>query len=222
MKVTMTAHADTRYSFAPQFLVASAIFARKATEIERVDGATATEDAMAEHRGCVVGALLQCVAALETEIHDLMVYGPGAHLGSGATDHDAREFLYPCAEMIDCEDVISRYEIVSHLLKRPKLSRGTQPTQDTALLIRLRNEIVHYKSGWGREMERSTLLTALQNLKHAKPPFVDDRSNFFPQKCLSATCAAWAVRTAVAFVDAFYAGLGVASHLDAYRSRLVV
>jgi hypothetical protein len=215
-------NADTRYSFMPQFLEAAAIFARRSAEIERTAGPDTTDLLRSEHRGCVVSVIMQCAAALETEIYEITVYGPGYHLGSNGIDHKARDFLLPCAEMIDHQDVGSRYELVLHLLKKPELSRSTQPFQDTALLVRLRNELVHYKSKWGNEMENNKFQHSLRQLNHPKPPFVSELSNFFPHLCLSAACAAWAVETTVAFLDAFYSRLGIAGRLDPYRSRLVV
>jgi len=214
------ATADTRYTFTAQFLEASAIFAKRTREMESSLGASASEAAQAEHRGLVVAAIMQCAAALETEIHEISKHGPGAHLGSNHTDRQSQEFLAPLANVIDDQEVLARYEIVLHLLQRPPLARGAEPFQSAALLIRLRNELVHYKSRWGQEMEGSKLLAALSSLKHRRPPFVSEYSNFFPHQCLSADCAAWAVRSAVAFIDAFYAQLDISSRLEPYRSRV--
>ena len=213
--------ADTRYTFTAQFLVASAIFAKSTREMESSLGPSASAVAQAEHRGLVVAAIMQCAAALETEIHEISKHGPGAHLGSNHNDRQSQEFLAPLANVIDDQEVLARYEIVLHLLQRPPLVRGAEPFQSAALLIRLRNELVHYKSRWGQEMEGSKLLATLSSLKHRRPPFVSECSNFFPHQCLSADCAAWAVRSAVAFIDAFYAQLDVPSRLEPYRSQVV-
>lgn len=87
--------------------------------------------------------------------------------------------------------------------------------------MRLRNEIIHYKSRWGAEMEKSKLMTALQSLGHKPAPFTDPSMNFFPHRCLSADCAAWALSSVVAFLDAFYVALGVPSRFDPERDRLI-
>ena len=216
----MRLDSDIRYTFTSQFLEASAIFAKRTREIERSFGVSPSEICGAEHRGLVVAAIMQCAAALETEIHEISRYGPGAHLGSDHTDRQGQEFLEPLADVIDGQDTLSRYEIVLHLLKRPPLKRDAQPFQSAALLVRLRNELVHYKSRWNQEMDTSKLLAALRSLRHQRPPFVAAGSSFFPHECLSADCAAWAVRSAVDFIDAFYARLNVPSWLDAYRSRI--
>jgi hypothetical protein len=194
--------------------------ARAAAEIESRSPDTITEDDKVAHRGVVVGAIMQATAALECEIWEVMIYGPGHHLGSNGIDVGSRDFLAPAAEVIDGEGVLERYRLVLHLLGKMALDRGAQPWQDAALVVRLRNELMHYKSRWGKELERSNFLKAIQDKGHPKPPFIQGTANFFPYECLSAGCASWSVRSCVAFMDAFYANLGFASRLDPYRMRL--
>lgn len=198
----------------------AAMQARAAAEIESRLAAALTEDDKVAHRGFVVGAIMQATAALECEIWEVMVYGPGHHLGSNGIDCEARDFLVPAAEVIDRESVLERYGLVLHLLKKPGMDRGAPPWQDASLVVRLRNELVHYKSRWGEELERSKLLRALQDKGHPKPPFIQGSANFFPYECLSAGCSSWGVQSCVAFLDAFYVNLGFAGRLDPYRTRL--
>ena len=216
-----TVTADARYSFTGQHLEASAIFVRKVRAIE----ATATEqtdDAIrCEHRGLVCAIVMQCAAALETEAHEVCTYGPGAHLGSNGTDHEAQRLLLPLADVVDDQDTLSRFEVVLHLLRKPPLNRGADPFQSAALVVRLRNELVHYKSRWSVEMASSKLYSALQSLGHKPPPFAHPSMNFFPHRCLSADCGAWALRSVVAFLEAFYQALGVPSRFETYRSRFM-
>lgn len=203
-----------------QFLMAAAMQARSAAEIESREQDSVTEDDQIAHRGFVVGAIMQATAGLECEIWEVMTYGPGHHLGSNGIDFEARNFLHPIAETIDNGSVLERYGLILHLLRKKGLSKGDQPWQDAALVIRLRNELVHYKSRWGSELERSGFLRTLQDKRHSAPPFIQAGANFFPRKCLSASCAAWCVRSCVAFMDAFYVNLGFPGRLDPYRTRL--
>jgi|ERR1017187_1287235 hypothetical protein len=93
--------------------------------------------------------------------------------------------------------------------------------ENASLLVKLRNEIVHYKSRWGVELERARLVGALEAKRHRRPPFMPATGmNFFPHHCLSADCAAWAVESSAALIDVFYEHLGVASPLAAYAERL--
>ena len=216
-----TVTADTRYTFTGQHLEASAIFVRRIRAIEAVAGPQTDDAVRCEHRGLVCAVIMQCAAALETEAYEICTYGPGAHLGSNGTNRDAQQFLSPLADVVDDQDTLSRFEVILHLLRKSPLPRGAEPFQSTALVVRLRNELIHYKSRWGVEMGSSKLYAALQSLGHQPPPFSDPSMNFFPHRCLSADCAAWALGSVVAFLEAAYQALGVPSRFEAYRSRLV-
>ena len=217
----MTATADTRYSFVGQHLEASALFVRRLRALEATATPQVDEATRCEHRGLACAVILQCAAALETEAHEVCVHGPGAWLGSDGTDRQAQRFLEPIAEIVDNRSTLSRFQLILHLLQKPPLDCGIEPYQSTALLVRLRNEVVHYKSRWGREMASNKLYSSLQQLQHRPPPFTDASMNFFPHRCLSADCAAWALQSAVTFLDAFYDRLGLPSRFETYRDRLI-
>jgi len=219
-RVTAMATADTRYSFTAQFLRGAAIFTRRAHEIDLSEHVS--EELQSEHRACVVGAITQAAAALEAEIYEVLVHGPGHHLGSNGTDVTAREFLLPLANTIDGEPTLRRYELVLHLLHKPAFDRGAQPHQRANLLIGLRNELIHYKSKWGEQMDCASIFKRLQDLKFDKPTFMSTHTNFFPHQCLSASLASWSVTTGVDFINAFYKNLSVASPLTAQAMHLTV
>jgi hypothetical protein len=214
-----TLMADVRTSLTGQFLGAAAMQARAASEMESrpVPGITESDKVM--HRGLVVGAIMQAIAALECEIWEVTVHGPGHHLGSNGIDAEAQAFLRPLADTIDKESVLDRYRSVLHLLRKPPLSSGEQPWQDAALVVRLRNELIHYKSRWGQDLDRSRFLRALQAKTEPKPPFIPDGMNFFPYRCLSAACASWGTRSCFALLDSFYARLGFPTRLDPFRQH---
>jgi hypothetical protein len=212
---------EVRTSLTGQFLVGAAMQARAAAEVESRPIADIGEDDQVMHRSLVIGAIMQATAALECEIWEVMIYGPGHHLGSNGIDTEARDLLAPIAEMIDGESVLDRYWTVLHCLRKPSLNRGEQPWQDTSMVVRLRNELVHYKSRWGQDLDRSKFLQALQSKGHSKPAFIPDGTNFFPRRCLSAACAFWSARSCFTFLDAFYARLGFPTRMDPFRPRFV-
>lgn len=209
----MKLSADTRYSFVSQFLEAAEIFAQRAKEIELTAGDVTPEPNRVIHRGYVVSVIFQSVAALEAQIHEVIAHGPGAHLGSNRTDKKALEFLRPLETMIDNQKgVLSRYQTVLHLLGKSQFPTSREPYQGAYALMRLRNELVHYKSRWGSEMHGEKWQRELhKKFANLKPPFVPAHSNFFPYICLSAACANWAVSTARKFLIEFYHRLEVES-----------
>lgn len=216
----MTIEADTRYSFTAQFLVGAALFARGARKIEEEKGNSITEEIRAEHRAFVVSAVMQSVAAIEAEISEVITHGPGHHLGSNGIDEKSRDYLLPLAEVLDKISCLERYNLVLHLMQMKPLDQGGEPYQSAALLIRLRNELVHYKSVWGIELEKKKLIKQLKLLNLSIPNFVHKSSNFFPHKILSSSCASWSVITAKDFINLFHGHLNIKSPLKSYTDRL--
>jgi hypothetical protein len=131
--------------------------------------------------------------------------------------------LAPLQPMIDDQDVLQRYLLVLHLLKKEPIGRDGTVWEDAKLLVRLRNALVHYRSRWGREINATNLLASLRKLNLPRPPFVSEHQPFFPHQCLGAACAAWAVNASFAFLREFYARLGVPSpfaHIDSTIASL--
>jgi hypothetical protein len=220
--MTAGATLSTRYSFTAQFLRGGAIFARRAHDIEKSANSSISDELHAEHVACVVGAITQSAAALEAEISEVAIHGPGHHLGSDGIDANAREFLVPMADVIDNEPTLRRYDLVLHLLRRPPFNHGEQPYQDADLLVRLRNGLIHYKSKWGEQMDREKLFSRLQQLRFDKPTFLSPHTNFFPHRCFSASLASWSVTTGVELINVFYRSLAVASPLSTHSAYLTV
>lgn len=213
---------QTRYSFTAQFVRAGAFFANQARSLEDANPESASEEVVAEHRAYVVGAVMQCSAALEAEIAEVVMHGPGHQLGTNGIDAAAHAYLEPLADVFENPPILRKYEIVLHLLRRPPLDPGAVPYQSAALLIRLRNELVHYKSKVGPEMDRQALFTSLRQLGFARTPFESPSTNFFPHHVLSASLASWSVTAAVGLMTEFYAKLGMESPLTPYMARLAV
>jgi hypothetical protein len=207
----------TRYAFTPQFVAGSVLLARRAAEIEAMPDAD--EIAHTEHRSLVVAAIMQATAAIETELSEIVMHGPGCHLGSGATDTAARDFLSALEPLIDKQSgVLNRWQTLLYLLKRPAFDKGAQPYQGADLLVSLRNELVHHKSQWGGALTRNALIHRLMEKRFAVPNWVLSEHNDFPFRILVADCAEWASRTSAAFIDHAYEMLGVVSVLDHNRT----
>jgi len=208
MRFTVNANIDSRTSLTGIFLGASAIFAKRAFEIEAENPSAIGEDLKLEHRGLVLAAIMQSVASLEAEIYEVVEHGPGHYLGSNGTDADAQKFLKPMAAAIDSMKTLTRYDLVLHLLNKEPLPHGNALWAHTHLLIKLRNSVVHYKSEFNQKIERKDILKSLRYLDHNKPSFVPEHAPFFPHQLLSAECAGWAACTALSFLNAFYSNLG--------------
>jgi hypothetical protein len=186
----------TRYAFTAQFVAGAVLLARRAAEIETLGQGQVDEVSQTEHRSLVVAAIMQATAALETELSEILVYGPGCHLGSNGTDAAAQKFLAPLEPLIDKQSgVLNRWLAVLQLLHRPSFDKGAQPFQDADLLVSLRNEIVHHKSKWGGTLSKKALMTQLMTKRFGVPAWVQHGHNEFPFRVLVADCALWAAAT---------------------------
>lgn len=212
----------SRFNFTYNFLIGAASQTRLAIEIDK-KGLQATEHERLQHLGYVSGAIMQAVAALESEVWSLLNHGPGHHLGSNGLDKNGAETLLIVADSFEKQSILDRYDLVLQLLRRKKLDTGKQPTQDTKLVIGLRNEITHFKSIWSPEVDSKKLFLALAS-KDSNPPSFHPKTglNFFPLQCLNYNRAKWALETVVLFIDYFYGELGVKSPLDGHDRNLLV
>jgi len=211
-----------RYSFTAQFVRGAVVFANKAWDIEAANIGKIAAELEPEYRAYVVSTVFQCAAALESEIAEITEYGPGHHLGSNGVNLPARDFLQPLADVIDGESTLHRYELVLHVLRLPVLERGTETYRTTSLLVKLRNELIHYKSRWDSAIDRAKLFASLRQLRLEKPSFITSDTTFFPHQCLSASLSSWCVLTTIAFITNFYSLLGVVSPLSPHLEHLVV
>ena len=127
---------------------------------------------------------MQSVAAVEAESAELFMRGPRHHLGSSAANTKARDFLAPILELTGRGDSLRRFNLILHFLRKPKLDEGAEPWQFMFILGKLRNEIAHYKSLWGPELDEKNLFKALKAKNFKSPPFIHPSQNYFPHKLL--------------------------------------
>ena len=104
--------------------------------------------------------------------------------------------------------VLEKYSVAAAFADQPPLDAGAEPYQSVHALIKLRNELMHWKPEihWGDE-ERD-----LEKL--LKPRIGVNRlfrvgSPWFPHHVLCASCADWAVRRSVECVDIWRRRMGV-------------
>lgn len=209
---------DSKYCFTFQFLRAADFFSCEAARIESLPAHDITEETKAHHRAFVVGAITQATAALESEAYETTHHGPGSYLGTNEATETAREFLSPMCEVIDKQRILERFDLLLHLLQCPSIDHGAKPYRQMALAVKLRNELVHYKSLLGQEMERLKFIEDLRNLKLPRPPFAHATSNFLPHHILSAACARWATESAIAYLENFHELLGYPRYMDRFLS----
>jgi hypothetical protein len=223
-----TATADSRYSLTASFLHAAAMFANRADAIEAAITARANliGDLIDEHRGCVAAAVMESVAALEAEIYEVIVHGPGHHRGSNHVDLQGRDRL-KSINLKRRARVVERYASVLKRLGKQPISRNDPLWEQAGLLVDFRDELSHYKSRWASEMKKSSetdsndLVARLKALQLARPSFSTEHERNFPQRYLSAAYAAWGVKASMTFLLEFYQLLGHPAPIAPIESKVL-
>ena len=215
--------------------IAATTFSRKCGELEAnpqpsdddlAAGLSWSPEDQREHRSYVTASILSSVAFLEASINEL--YGsasdPAIKEVGGALTEAERNLLADVADFIERDRTLARFQLTLHLLGKEPFDRGAQPYQDANTLVKLRNELVHYKprrrSGDDTFTESDKWLNPLSQKQFALNPFSGGANPFFPDKCLSHGCTVWAWETALAFADAFFVRLGVQPVYDRERNLL--
>jgi len=210
-----------RYNFTFNFLVGAASLTKMSLEIEN-KGKQSTEHERLQHKSFVAGAIMQSVAALESEVWSLLYHGPGHHLGSDGLEKNAKDTLAIVADTLERESALTKYDLILQLIRGKKLDLGIQPMQDLGLIISLRNELTHFKSLWTNELERKKVFKILEEKDSTPPPYQPDGyQNFFPHVCLTYKRAKWTLDTVVLFIEYYYNQLGIKSPIDGHDKSLI-
>lgn len=170
------------------------------------------------HRSYVMATVMSSVAFLEASLNELFASAGDDSLrvggGRGSLTERERHSLCAVWGIIERAPLLDKCQLVLDLLGREPFNSGGSPYQDTYLLVKLRDLLVHSKPGWTTHGDPdSGLLKSLGSLaveRNFNPhPFADDSSPFFPDRLLGADCAHWARKTAIGFANEFFDRLGV-------------
>jgi hypothetical protein len=110
---------------------------------------------------------------------------------------------------IERKGFLKRHDLYLEFAGRPRLNFNAAPTQPFASLVELRNALVHFKPEWDDDQVLHAKLDKRLAGKFPTSPFLDSSAVFFPMRCMSHGCAAWAVRSARDFGDEYARMIGV-------------
>ena len=170
---------------------------------------------LAEHRSHAIGAVIFSAAALEAAANELFsdasenpaTIGPvdtaaAKRLGALWRADVPRRAAYP---------ILEKYAIALLLADRTGFNTGTEPWQSAAVLVKLRNALIHYEPEWVSMPGGDPVHRFEKTLggKFQENPLAPTDSPYYPAKLLGHGCAQWAVKTALAFSSEFAERLGL-------------
>jgi hypothetical protein len=219
--------------YSTDLAVAAVTFARRCADLEAQVApafklkasrdAAWPESVVREHRSCAIASVLASVAFLEASLNELFASAEHPNLEVGGNlPVDDRRRLVATRDMVQVNRFIERFQLTLHLLNRSAFDPGSQPLQDAQLLVRLRNELTHYKPIWRPAGDDAmnptdTLSKGLRSKGFALNPLTGPGNPYFPDQCLGYGCTWWAWTAALAFADAFFDRIGVEPVHDQFR-----
>lgn len=198
----------TRVYFSSYHFWAAEHFAELATNLENAPGKIPRFDI--QHRAYVTSAILSIVAFLEATINELYKDVADAHPSYiSSIDTESRRLIQAFWQLTEERNrspfsILDKYQMVLTFCRKEQFLTGASPYQDTDLVIKLRNELMHYKpESYGGEAQHK-FLKQLRG-KFSENPLMTGAGNpYFPDHCLGSGCATWAVFSAKKFADEFF------------------
>ena len=179
-----------RAYFSSYHLWAASRFAESAATLESAAGRLPRFDI--EHRAVVTINVLSSVAFLEAAINELYQDAADRHMGYIAPlpSEAVRALAGAWAQGIDRLRMLQKYQIACHLTRAEPFDPGTEPFQLAALLVRLRNALVHYRPETRTAQDADSFERALASRFPENALMAGSKGNpYFPDKCLGAGCS---------------------------------
>ena len=155
-------------------------------------------------------AVLSAVAFLEAAINE--IYDDVADEHPGNVDQlspETKRLLAGLWERIERWSIIEKYQAALLCSGVEPFGKGQPPYQDAKLLIDLRNQLVHARAKTLTTGDEDNLSKRLKTRFKPSRLMNNTANPYFPDHCLGAGCAGWAVVSAQAFADEFFRGVGM-------------
>jgi len=211
------------HSFQREHLLAAGYFVAMAKRIESRGVATVGPEGMTRHRACVTGAIVSSVAFLESSINELYLEfqragDDGSPIPTRA--HTQLETLWPSAEGAL---LTLRYQMALQSVDAERFNERRSTYKNVQRLLELRDALVHHQPERHDERQRHQSLQRRLRTCFAPNTLLAARARWFPDLCLGAGCANWALRSVQAFSDEFCGRMAIPSRVrptaDSRRPR---
>ena len=132
-------------------IMAAAVFARQAAEVERQHAPDRWTEAYALDQAYVIGAVMSSVAFLEATINEMFADAadnmPVEHLKGldGGIIEGMKALWQLDIPKRSTFSIVRKYEVALAVARRSPLQKGSEPRQSVEALIKLRNALVHHE-----------------------------------------------------------------------------
>ncbi|UVH60499.1 hypothetical protein NWF24_14125 [Variovorax paradoxus] len=215
----MSISIEFRHNLSIAHLSAAALFASQCRSLEATAGTTHFDSPeRRQHNACAISAVIVAVAFLEATINELFAdcaeAPPRERVQAIASKGLLGRLWAKGIPRTAAYSITEKYEIALELSGSLSMDRGALPYQDVKLLIELRNALIHFEpetitGSWDTQPQRAHKSEKRLRGKFDENALAGPGNPFYPDKLLGAGCAAWSVKSAVAFADEFFQKLGI-------------
>ena len=213
LSLTVTATARSRTNLALHHLFAACRLSARVKQIEAENAGQPFGEFWEEILQCSLGVAMLSVAALESYANEM--YFEGAVLKPGINAAAAAEL----SEIVDKEQILRKYAIALAITSAKRMDMGTSNVQNAAVLIRLRNAVVHFRPEWFDDQDEHGKLSKQLASKFQPSPFLPNEP-IFPRAWASHSFTVWALKSTVAFLDHFHFEAALPTPIEQFRTRL--
>lgn len=163
-------------------------------------------------RAYVSAAVLSACAFLEAAINELFQDVADGHESyiQALSTQTRKAFEVYWEESEGRAEPLSKYQIALGLAGCDLLDRGAEPFQSAKLLVFIRNLLVHFTPETAASANDKNKLEVRINKRFPDNKLMVGAGNpFWPDKCLGAGCASWAVSSATTLADEAFGRLKV-------------
>ena len=199
IKLALSVSASIRANLALNQLQAARRFALQCGETETANLGQPLGPFFDTIRDSVIASVILSVLSFEANINEHFVAPEVKDTFVGLSNEACEKLV----ELMENASILAKYQHVLDVRGKPRFDHGSQPYQDTQLLVKLRNALVHFKPEWDNEQNEHAKLGTQLDGKFEPSPFLGSHETMFPRRFLSYDCARWSVQTALRFVRAF-------------------
>jgi hypothetical protein len=205
----------TRTNLAVPHFISACLFSKQVMALER------------ENQGKEFGAFWEDILANASASVLLTVAALESYANELFADHETNfpgirtDVLIKLWESYELKPVLDKYDLALLLRQTSLLNRGNAPTQDVNLLIRLRNALTHFKPEWFDEQQDHAKLSSQLNGRFLPSSFFSASESVFPRRWATHGCTAWAIKSAINFIETFEVQAGLPKRLEQFKPRFI-
>ena len=190
----MSASGQVRTNFANTHMANAHRFASLVHQVETANAGQPLGSFFEDIRANAVASVMSSVASLEAYLNEVQ-FDPVGHF-----PNQEPELVRLSLTLVERRPLVERIAFLAVLNGKQKPDMDRTPGQNVAVLVKLRNALIHFRPEWPDEAEAHDKLGAKLRHRFALSPFFEASEPIFPRACMSYGCAKWAVENVRDFV----------------------